>query len=399
MLEMLYGAMDALRVGDPWDLATDVGPVIDDDARRDIETHCAAMEADGRLLRRVKLPKDTAAGCFVPPTVLRVDGIGSLEREVFGPVLHVATYEAVDLERVLEAVNAAGYGLTLGLHTRVDSRVQQVVDAARVGNLYVNRNQIGAVVGSQPFGGEGLSGTGPKAGGPFYLDRFRLPSTTAAAAGTVAPGPTVEAAALDRALTTVAAGDWAQRTDRAAVLHRVIQGMEGWARAVSEASLEAAERIDLAPVDLPGPTGESNRLSLHPRGTLLCLGNLASDRPDAAVGQAILALALGNRVVIAAPGAGPVLSALRAAGAPAALLDGRLDTDQLRTCGSLDAVLAEGPASALAGIRQALAARDGAVVPLVVGHLDPHRCLVERALCIDTTAAGGNAQLLVAAAE
>src|SRR3546814_10263608 len=118
-------------------------------------------------------------GSFVPPTVFKVDGIGTLEREVFGPVLHVATYEATDLGRVLDAVNAAGYGLTLGLHTRVDGRVQEVVDAARVGNLYVNRNQIGAVFGSQPFGGEGLSGTGPKAGGPHYLVRVRRsPSVT-----------------------------------------------------------------------------------------------------------------------------------------------------------------------------------------------------------------------------
>jgi RHH-type proline utilization regulon transcriptional repressor/proline dehydrogenase/delta 1-pyrroline-5-carboxylate dehydrogenase len=399
LLEMLYGAMDALRVGDPWDLATDVGPVIDDEARADIEKHCAALEAQGRLLRRVQLPREATAGSFVPPTVLKVDGIASLEREVFGPVLHVATYEATELDDVLAAINGSGYGLTLGLHTRVDSRVQQVVDAARVGNLYVNRNQIGAVVGSQPFGGEGLSGTGPKAGGPHYLERFRRPLELAATDETAVPGATVAAATLDRALEIVSGSGWSGRGDRLAVLRRVVRGLDGWARAVAEASLATAEAIDFAPVDLPGPTGESNRLSLHPRGTLLCLGDLGSDRPDAAVGQAFLALALGNAAVVAAPAAAPAISALRAAGAPVASLDGRVAPEALRSCRPLDAVLAEGPAAALREVRQTLAARDGALVPLVIGHLEPHRCLVERALCIDTTAAGGNAQLLVAAAE
>ncbi|MEQ8818393.1 MAG: bifunctional proline dehydrogenase/L-glutamate gamma-semialdehyde dehydrogenase PutA [Thalassobaculum sp.] len=399
ILEMLYGAMDALRVGDPWDLATDVGPVIDAEARRDIDAHCTALEADGRLLRRVGLGKETAQGSFVAPTVLKIDGIAALEREIFGPVLHVATYEATDLERVLEAINATGYGLTLGLHTRVDSRVQQVVDAARVGNLYVNRNQIGAVVGSQPFGGEGLSGTGPKAGGPHYLDRFRRPLDGAATGTASKPAPAVDPAALDRALAVAVAGDWATRGDRMRVLRRVAQGLDGWAAAVAEASLATAEAIDMAPVDLPGPTGESNRLSLHPRGTLLCLGDLGDDRPDAALGQAMLALALGNGAVVAAPGAVAAVSSLRAAGVPVAELDGRVPADLLRGCRPVDAVLAEGPPAALAEVRRALAARDGALVSLVVGHLEPHRCLVERALCIDTTAAGGNAQLLVAAAE
>jgi len=402
ILEMLYGAMDALRIGDPWDLATDVGPVIDHDARRDIESHCAALESQGRLLRRAALPKATAGGSFVPPTVFRVDGIAGLEREVFGPVLHVATYEAADLGRVLQAINAAGYGLTLGLHTRVDSRVQEVVDAARVGNLYVNRNQIGAVVGSQPFGGEGLSGTGPKAGGPHYLDRFRCrPPQAASAAATVAPARTVDVdpAALERALEGTSAGAWAARSDRPAVLGRVVMAMDGWVRAVAEAAIETAEAVDMTAVDLPGPTGESNRLSLHPRGTLLCLGDLGADGPEAAIAQAVLALALGNAAVVVAPGAAAPGAALRAAGAPVAALDGRITPDMLEHCRPFDALMAEGPAPDLAALRRALAARDGAVVPLVIGRDDPQRLLVERALCVDTTAAGGNAQLLVAAAE
>ena len=169
ILEMLFGAIDELRLGDPWYLATDIGPVIDDEARDRIEAHCRRAEFEGRLLKRAAAP---AIGRFAPPTVLRVDGIGALDDEIFGPVLHVASFAAEGIDRVVDDINAAGYGLTFGLHTRIDDRVQHVVDRVRAGNIYVNRNQIGAVVGSQPFGGEAESGTGPKAGGPHYVRRL-----------------------------------------------------------------------------------------------------------------------------------------------------------------------------------------------------------------------------------
>ena len=169
VLEMLAGAMDELSVGDPWLLSSDVGPVIDAEAKAVIDAHCDALTAKGRLLKRLDPPE---TGRFVPPSVFRLDGIEDLEREIFGPVLHVATFDAEEIDAVVDAVNARGYGLTFGLHTRVDARVQRIVDRVDVGNVYVNRNQIGAVVGSQPFGGEGLSGTGPKAGGPHYVARF-----------------------------------------------------------------------------------------------------------------------------------------------------------------------------------------------------------------------------------
>jgi RHH-type transcriptional regulator, proline utilization regulon repressor / proline dehydrogenase / delta 1-pyrroline-5-carboxylate dehydrogenase len=170
VLGMLFGAMEQLKLGDPWALSSDLGPVIDSDARDLIVDYCRTMADSGRLLKQLDAP---ANGMFVPPAVVRVNGIGQIEREIFGPVLHVARFDADRIDDVLEEVNTAGYGLTFGLHTRIDRRVQQVVDTIKVGNLYVNRNQIGAVVGSQPFGGEGLSGTGPKAGGPHYLPRFR----------------------------------------------------------------------------------------------------------------------------------------------------------------------------------------------------------------------------------
>jgi RHH-type proline utilization regulon transcriptional repressor/proline dehydrogenase/delta 1-pyrroline-5-carboxylate dehydrogenase len=172
MLAMIKGAFEALNIGDPEELATDVGPVIDEDAKAALERHVARRKRGGAPVWRRKLPADAAKGCFVAPTIIEVPSIRDLKRENFGPVLHVARFAGADLERVIDDINSTGFGLTLGLHSRIDATRRLVEARARVGNLYVNRNQIGAVVESQPFGGEGLSGTGPKAGGPHYVARF-----------------------------------------------------------------------------------------------------------------------------------------------------------------------------------------------------------------------------------
>ena len=169
LITMLRGAMDALRLDAPWHLHTDVGPVIDEEARADIAAHIQTARSEGRVLHEIRTPN---TGNFIAPTMIRVHGIGDMRREIFGPVLHVATFKAENLDNVIDDINATGYGLTFGLMTRIDDRVQHVSERVRAGNIYVNRNQIGAIVGSQPFGGEGLSGTGPKAGGPHYLARF-----------------------------------------------------------------------------------------------------------------------------------------------------------------------------------------------------------------------------------
>ncbi|MDN3646586.1 bifunctional proline dehydrogenase/L-glutamate gamma-semialdehyde dehydrogenase PutA [Pontixanthobacter aestiaquae] len=171
-LEMIHGAFEALHIGDPVNLATDVGPVIDPDAKAALERHIARRKKAGRKVWRRKLPKGTGAGCFVAPTIIELDSILDLKRENFGPVLHVARFKGEDLGAVVDDINTTGFGLTLGLHSRIEETRRFVEARARVGNFYVNRNQIGAVVESQPFGGEGLSGTGPKAGGPHYVARF-----------------------------------------------------------------------------------------------------------------------------------------------------------------------------------------------------------------------------------
>jgi RHH-type proline utilization regulon transcriptional repressor/proline dehydrogenase/delta 1-pyrroline-5-carboxylate dehydrogenase len=178
MLEMISGAMCALNVGDPSELTTDVGPVIDDAARAALDKHLDELKAEGRLLAEVELPGEAAAGHFVKPSMYEIKSLSELDREHFGPILHVVRWKSGELDKVIEAINATGYGLTLGLQSRIDTTRQYVESHARVGNLYVNRNQIGAVVESQPFGGEGLSGTGPKAGGPHYVARFATERVT-----------------------------------------------------------------------------------------------------------------------------------------------------------------------------------------------------------------------------
>ncbi len=177
VLELLAGYMEELRIGDPALLETDVGPVIDRDALRMLEQHAEQITAAAPWHHRMKLPPAAKAGRFFAPLAVEVSSLKSLEREVFGPIVHVVRYKASELDKVIDAVNAMGYGLTLGVHTRIDSVAQRIASRARVGNVYVNRNMIGAVVGVQPFGGTGLSGTGPKAGGPHYLHRFGTEQT------------------------------------------------------------------------------------------------------------------------------------------------------------------------------------------------------------------------------
>jgi RHH-type transcriptional regulator, proline utilization regulon repressor / proline dehydrogenase / delta 1-pyrroline-5-carboxylate dehydrogenase len=326
---MLLAAMDDLSLGDPWDLATDIGPVIDAEARDGIVDYIAAAQAGGRVVKSMPAP---AGGTFVGPTVIRVNGIADMPREIFGPVLHIAHFAARDLTRVIDDVNATGYGLTFGLHTRIDDRVQRVIERLRVGNAYVNRNQIGAVVGSQPFGGEGLSGTGPKAGGPHYLVRFTAEGVQVAADDGVVTG---EAAAL-------------------AALRRVL-----------------ADPRAVRAVNLPGPTGESNRLSSYQRAPLICLGpSVAAARAQAAAVRAHGGLA------VEAPG---------------------LAADALERLPVSGAVWWGGDGAGR-DYAQALAARSGAILPLI-GSPDAGHALLERHVCIDTTASGGNAELLATVAD
>jgi RHH-type proline utilization regulon transcriptional repressor/proline dehydrogenase/delta 1-pyrroline-5-carboxylate dehydrogenase len=183
MLEMVIGAAKELKIGDPRDPSVQIGPVIDTEAKHKLDAYAARMRFENRVLYSGTAPE---TGTFVAPCVVRLDRPADLAQEVFGPILHVARYKAGGLPRLVADINGSGYGLTMGLHSRIDETAKTVRELSHAGNLYINRNMIGAVVGVQPFGGHGLSGTGPKAGGPNYLKRFateQVVSINTAAAG------------------------------------------------------------------------------------------------------------------------------------------------------------------------------------------------------------------------
>ncbi|MFT4767739.1 MAG: RHH-type proline utilization regulon transcriptional repressor/proline dehydrogenase [Glaciecola sp.] len=346
LLEMLHGAMDELELGDPWSLATDIGPVINAQAQESIQTYIDEARQEGRLLKQLAVPKE---GYFVGPAVIEVAGIADVTREVFGPVLHVARFKAEDFHSIIDDINASGYGLTFGLHTRIDERVKNVSSEVHAGNIYVNRNQIGAVVESQPFGGEGLSGTGPKAGGPRYVQRFQRPMATAIQTEpAMITGTGVDA-------TTVQA-------------------------AIDALSWYEAETLEIQ--DMPGPTGEANILTILPRGLVLCLGPTAQE----AALQAGTARRRGCPALMVAPGVDPAHG-----------IDGVISRTDLSMLQNIAVVALWSDTADLALARQALAAREGALIPLVSvsSELDSY-CVRERHTCIDTTAAGGNASLLAA---
>lgn len=342
-LAMLKGAMAELQLGDPWLLETDVGPIISKEAQSDIQSYIDTAKAEGRLVKQLSHPD---VGSFVGPAVIEVSGINDLQHEVFGPVLHVARYHADDFDKVLDEVNGRGFGLTFGLHTRIDERAKTISDRLRVGNIYVNRNQVGAIVESQPFGGEGLSGTGPKAGGPHYVHRFYQPDQTSA---------------------DLIKGE-------AVTLEEVQQAIDGlyW-------SPEVLDRQEM-----PCVTGESNNLALWPRGAVLCLGPTVED----AIAQAGAARRMGCPALTIVPGA---------SGANA--LDGYLDREYLAELKGIEVVALWSVDDDQQTARRALASRAGKIIPLVTSRDLESYCILERHTCIDTTAAGGNASLLAATTD
>ena len=362
-IKMLKGAMQELRVGVPDRLATDIGPVIDAEAQQNLLGHIERMKAHAKQHFSLVLPAELQAqGTFVPPTVLEIASLDELKREVFGPVLHVVRYRRADLGKVVDAVNATGYGLTLGVHSRIDETIDFITSRAHVGNIYVNRNIVGAVVGVQPFGGEGQSGTGPKAGGPLYLKRLQQQAQPLLTRARRAD------AALDALL------DWARAKGHDA-LATLAEGYK-------ESSLEGVR------IDLPGPTGERNQLSFAPRGAVLC----AAADSAALLNQVAAVFATGNHALVLADARDPLLSTLPAAA-----------RERMRFVGADaldggDIAIALVDAGAKGDVQRRLAARQGAIVGIVDTRADQPvalwRLVAERALCVNTTAAGGNASLM-----
>jgi RHH-type proline utilization regulon transcriptional repressor/proline dehydrogenase/delta 1-pyrroline-5-carboxylate dehydrogenase len=376
--------MQELRVGNPADIATDVGPLIDEQARAGIDAHLRAMRAQLRC--QSPLSADCGRGVFVPPTLIEIAAVSELSGEVFGPVLHVLRFDRRRLGALLDAINATGYGLTLGVASRIDATIDEVIERARVGNVYVNRNMIGAVVGVQPFGGQGLSGTGPKAGGPLYLQRLLRQ----------APAPRWNA---DQQLYI----PWQLRVPWQ------LRHFIAWLREVHDSTvpLTVAQRSDLvaqaeryadttllgARTTLNGYVGESNELRLRPRGVLRGTAHSAA----ALLAQLAAALATGNTL---SADDSELAAVVRAA------LPGPLRVTLPEQALHHEAVLVDAEEARLHPqwlyqLCEELAAAEGAIVQVVVANDDYalERLLVEQSVSINTAAVGGDTRLLALDAD
>ena len=384
-LKMLRGAMAECRMGNPGRLTTDIGPVIDAEAKANIENHIQAMRAKGRpVFQAVRDNSEDArewrSGTFVPPTLIELASFDELKKEVFGPVLHVVRYNRNNLNELVEQINASGYGLTLGVHTRIDETIAQVTGSAKVGNLYVNRNMVGAVVGVQPFGGEGLSGTGPKAGGPLYLYRL-LANRPENALGVTLARQDAEYP-VDAQLKTV--------------LTQPLEALIAWAEKRPELRAVAQQYGELAQAGtqrlLPGPTGERNTWTLMPRERVLCV---ADNEQDALV-QLAAAMATGCEVLWPEDALHRDLAKQLPKAVSARIHFAKADALLTQP---FDAVIYHGDSDQLRELCEQVAARSGAIVS-VQGfargetNLLLERLYVERSLSVNTAAAGGNASLM-----
>jgi RHH-type proline utilization regulon transcriptional repressor/proline dehydrogenase/delta 1-pyrroline-5-carboxylate dehydrogenase len=370
---MLLGAMAELSVGNPDRLATDVGPVITAEAQAGILAHIEAMRRSGHAVHQSPLPATCRHGTFVPPTIIEIASVADVTKEVFGPVLHLLHYRREEVDAVMAQIKATGYGLTFGVHSRIDETIVRLSESIQAGNIYVNRNLIGAVVGVQPFGGHGLSGTGPKAGGPLYLHRLLAVRPIAPPIAVRAPAaPFGPARAWADFLDTHGQPDAAAHCRR--YLERSLLGVT---------------------LDLPGPVGERNTYGLQPRGTVLCLATSLA----AMCIQIGAALATGNTAVALAPTDATHLVAAIPAAARARLRIIRDTADA-----ACDAILFEGDGDTLRYWAEKFAARPGALVPihavprdaLASGMADYHLewLLHECVVSTNTAAAGGNASLM-----
>ena len=361
VLTMLRGAMAELAVGNPDRLAIDIGPVISAEARDGIEAHIGAMRAAGHAVHRLALPAACADGIFVAPTIIELSSLSAIEHEVFGPVLHVIRFRREALDALLADIDSTGYGLTFGVHTRIDEMVARVTARSKAGNIYVNRNLIGAVVGVQPFGGHGLSGTGPKAGGPLYLRRL------------LASCPQATSLPLGRVPSQ--AGQWVEWLAGAGLTEALDR-----CRADLVATPVGVEQ------ELAGPVGERNLYATEPRGTVRCVATEAV----ALLHQIGAAMVTGNRALVPA-------GSLQQFPDLSAALTAWVQEASTRDC--FAAVLFDGTPDELRSLNQAMADRDGPIVPVYVaqpGGRYPLEWLIqERSISTNTTAAGGNATLMM----
>ena len=376
LIKMLKGAMQQLNCGNPQQLDIDVGPVIDLDAQQNIENHIEQMRQKGYPVHQLqfKTSQDKydhsykTQGTFVLPTLIELPNLNELKREVFGPVLHVITYKYGELEKLLQHINDKGYGLTMGLHTRIDETIDTVIQHAEVGNLYINRNIVGAVVGVQPFGGEGLSGTGPKAGGPIYMHKLMQQQSYKQNQlfGTI------------ESLTT--------KTELAQFV-----AFKTWAMQQFKIDLNLSIEENLIGLyTLPGPTGESNHYTIVPRKTVLCM----AEQEQSLIQQLTSVYAIGSTPAVLRD---DVVILKYFSSMPETLRKSIQIIQNIET-DHFDAVLYQGSEQKLMRLQQSIAQRQGAIIGIThvqIGQSIPiDRLVIERAVSINTAAAGGNASLM-----
>lgn len=409
-LQMLRGAMAECRMGNPERLSTDIGPVIDADAKAGIERYIQAMRAKGRkIYQAARLhsqdEKEWQRGTFIKPTLIELDSFDELQKEIFGPVLHVVRFQRKNLNELVDQINASGYGLTLGIHTRIDETIARVTEKAKVGNLYVNRNMVGAVVGVQPFGGEGLSGTGPKAGGPLYLYRLLCSRPEEALINTLArqDGEQPQNISARESLLTAhhVLTQWAieqqllveqqlsieqpSATEKQS-LTKQYNTLFSLCQRYAELAQGGTVRL------LPGPTGERNTYVLLPRERVLCLADTQSD----ALTQLAAVLATGSEVLWLEHDVQKELFRILPAEVKARIT---LTNDWQSTNITFDAAIYHGDADQLRILCEQIAHIDGPIVS-VQGfargetNILLERLLIEHSLSVNTAAAGGNASLM-----
>jgi RHH-type transcriptional regulator, proline utilization regulon repressor / proline dehydrogenase / delta 1-pyrroline-5-carboxylate dehydrogenase len=371
VLEMLKGAMQELCIGSPDRLSVDIGPLITAEAKAGILAHVESMRAKGRPVFAVPLPESLPYGHFVSPTLIEIEHVSELQREVFGPILHVLRYRREALGDLIDAINSTGYGLTFGLHTRIDETIEFVTERIGAGNIYINRNTIGAVVGVQPFGGHGLSGTGPKAGGPLYL-------------------------------SALACRGWAPRLPCAplsvasAVAYRDFLIARTFSAAAEQVTRYIRESAAGGVAELQGPVGERNVYELRPRGAIAALAKTEFGL----LTQIGAILASGNRVIV--PVTNPARQTLEALPTPIQALVTSVSDWQLSP--DLCGVLFEGDADELLLVNQAVAHLDGPILSvqgasisgLLTGEdtYSLNALIHEVSISTNTAAAGGNASLM-----
>ncbi|MEH8019787.1 bifunctional proline dehydrogenase/L-glutamate gamma-semialdehyde dehydrogenase PutA [Rheinheimera metallidurans] len=426
IITMLKGAMAELHVGDPMWLSTDLGPVIDAKAHERLTSHVQYLSDKATLHYECKIPAGDKH-YFFAPRLYEISDLTVLEREVFGPVVHIIRFKADELDNIINQINATGYGLTMGVHSRIEQFTNRIAREIKAGNIYVNRNMIGAVVGVQPFGGRGLSGTGPKAGGPLYLTRLVKDNLDVSCAelseqkrNSLLSETTSNAVAYAMPTALLAQQQWAQQSisQRISVLRQFLASLASstvvnkqepdleQVLTLAQQKLQRVERELQKPTTLPGPTGESNTLVLDPRGILALVRDESSSFQYWLV-AIITALAAGNAVITAVEETDIVeaeacIKALQLAGMPQNLLAVvRLDClTTLLAHQDLAGAMVEVSSAVKPLCAELLAAREGAILPLITSPAGPRllqRLVTEKTVTINTTAAGGNASLMTMA--